>query len=320
MQVECRPPSAREVMHLRPGNLTGAGIVLGFSALTALALWLSSLQGVAPWLLGQLLLSVALVQWFVLLHEAGHRTLFRTRSLHGLVGRLASVFCAIPFTVWTAVHGQHHKWVGWQDLDPTTTSLVPRPLSRAERLLINSCWRWWIPLFSVLYRVSNFWHIPRLWRMFPERRHRAAFAVDMAGLLLLYGGLGAWLGPASLVRLMGLGLLLSLVFLEVILLSQHTHIPVKQSGGAPVRPYSAVEQGAFTRSLRFPAWFSAAVLLHFDAHELHHLYPAVPGYLLRRIAYRPPNEVAWWGWIRRARRMPAERFMFQNRHDTGEEL
>jgi fatty acid desaturase len=222
--------------------------------------------------------------------------------------------------VWTAVHGQHHKWVGWQDLDPTTTSLVPRPLPRAERALINTCWRWWIPLFSVLYRVSNFWHMPRLWRRFPERRHRLAFAADGAGLLLFYGGMVAWLGPAGLARLVGLGLLLSLVFLDVILLSQHTHLPVKQSGGEEVRPYSAAEQGVFTRSLRFPSWFSASVLLNFDALVLHHLYPAVAGYHLRRIPYHPPNEVAWWSWIRRARRMPAERFMFQNLNDTGEDL
>jgi fatty acid desaturase len=307
-------------MQLRPSDFTGAVVVLGFSALTALALWLSASKGVAPWLLGQLLLAVALVQWFVLLHEAGHRTLFQTRRLHGLVGRIASVFCAIPFTVWTAVHGQHHKWVGWQDLDPTTTSLVPRPLARAERVLMNTCWRWWIPLFSVLYRVSNFWHMPRLWRRFPERRHRVAFAVDAAGLVLFHGGMLVWLGPVGLARLVGLGLLLSLIFLDIILLSQHTHIPVKQSGGEEVRPYSAAEQGVFTRSLRFPTWFSAGVLLNFDAHELHHLYPAVPGYHLRSIPYRPPNEVGWWGWIRRARRMSAERFMFQNQNDTGEDL
>lgn len=320
MQVECRPPSPRELVHLRPSDTAGAGIVLGFSALTALALWLSALPAVAPWLLGQLLLAVALIQWFVLLHEAGHRTLFQTRRLHAVVGRLASVFCAIPFTVWTAVHGQHHKWTGWQDRDPTTEGLVPRPLAPVERVLINTCWRWWIPLFSVLYRVSNFWHMRRLWRLFPERRHRVAFVVDAVGLVLLYGGVAAWLGPARLMRLVGLGVLLSLVFLDIILLSQHTHIPMRRSGGQEVRPFAAAEQGVFTRSLRFPPWFSLGVLLHFDAHELHHLYPAVPGYRLRRIPYHPANEVEWWSWVRRARRMPAERFMFQSRDDTGERL
>ncbi len=320
MQVECRPPSARELMHLRPSDAVGAAIVLGFSALTALALWLSTRPSVALWLLGQLLLAVALVQWFVLLHEAGHRTLFHTRRLHALVGRIASVFCAIPFTVWTAVHGQHHKWTGWQDRDPTTSGLVPRPLSRAERALINTCWRVWIPLFSVLYRVSNFWHMPRLWRLFPERRRRIAFAVDAAGLLLLYGGAVAWLGPATLARLLGLGLLLSLVFLDGLMLSQHTHMPMRHSGGQDVRPFPAAEQGVFTRSLRFPGWFSVAVLLHFDAHELHHLYPAVPGYRLRRIPYHPPHEMSGWSWLLRARRVPAERFLFQNRDQTGEPL
>lgn len=320
MQVECRPPGAREVMHLRPSDLTGSLIVVGFSALTALALWLSTRERLVAWLFGQLLLAVALVQWFVLLHEAGHFTLFQTRRLHLIVGRIASVFCAIPFTVWTAVHGQHHKWAGWQDRDPTTAALVPRPLARAERLLINTCWRWWIPLFSVLYRVSNFWHMRKLWRAFPRRGHRIAFALDAGGLLLLYGGVVAWLGPWMLARLLGVGLLLSLILLDVIMLSQHTHMPMSLSEGRAVRPFPAAEQGGFTRSLRFPSWFSGGVLLHFDAHELHHLYPAVPGYHLRRIPYAAPNEVDWWAWALRARRMPAERFMFQNRDDTGEDL
>jgi omega-6 fatty acid desaturase (delta-12 desaturase) len=130
----------------------------------------------------------------------------------------------------------------------------------------------------------------------------------------------AWLGPWMLARLLGVGLLLSLVFLDIILLSQHTHMPMSLSEGREVRPFAATEQGGFTRSLRFPSWFSKGVLLHFDAHELHHLYPAVPGYHLRRIPYAAPNEVDWWTWTRRARRMQAERFMFQNRDDTGEDL
>jgi hypothetical protein len=76
-----------------------------------------------------------------------------------------------------------------------------------------------------------------------------------------------------------------------------------------VQPFPPVEQGPFTRSLRLPAWLSW-LLLHFDAHELHHLYPAVPGYRLREIPYTPPNEEAWWPWIQEVKRLSGTRFLF----------
>ena len=76
-----------------------------------------------------------------------------------------------------------------------------------------------------------------------------------------------------------------------------------------VRPFPPIEQGPFTRSLRLPAWLSY-LLLHFDAHELHHLYPAVPGYLLRRISYPAPNEEVWWTWIQNVKQMSGTGFLF----------
>ena len=59
-------------------------------------------------------------------------------------------------------------------------------------------------------------------------------------------------------------------------------MPQNVSHGAAVRPFPAIEQEPFTRSLRLPR-VASALLLHFDAHELHHMYPFVPGYHLRRI-------------------------------------
>ena len=81
----------------------------------------------------------------------------------------------------------------------------------------------------------------------------------------------------------------------------------------------AIEQEEFSRSLRLPGWLSTA-LLHFDAHELHHMYPFVPGYHLRGVAYTPQNEVGYWGWIRAAKRVPGEVFLFQNRTESGWEI
>src|SRR5687767_12231778 len=139
-------PTPAELIHLRPTDAAGLRVI-GL-ALTGAGVALSMLDGWVPWAAGQLLLAVMLVQWFVILHECGHETLFRTRRYHLAAGRLAAFFSLIPYHAWTRVHGRHHKWTGWQDLDPTTASLVPRPLGRGERAIVNICWRLWIPLFS----------------------------------------------------------------------------------------------------------------------------------------------------------------------------
>lgn len=320
------PPSAADVVHLRATDATGAAFTALCLALTAGALGLSQAHlvvsggvGWALWGLGQLLLAVALLQWFVLLHECGHGVLFRRRSLNRVVGHVAGFFSTIPFSAWAPVHALHHKWTGWQDVDPTTQSLVPRPLKPAERWLMNLCWRRWIPAFSVIYRVSNFWNVPRLRRRLSPAIARR-IAVNAAVLAVLYGALAAVIGPLNLLLAIGPGVVLSLMMLDPIMMSQHTHVPLQLSHGEPVEAIGARDQAVFTRSLRFPRWFSAAILLHFDAHELHHMYPFVPGYRLGAIDHDPGNSFHWWTWIRRVRRMPADVFLFQNRDDTGADV
>ena len=80
--------------------------------------------------------------------------------------------------------------------------------------------------------------------------------------------------------------LLTLMTQDLLLLSQHTHVPQHVSNGEAVKPFPCLEQEPFTRSLRLPR-LASRFLLHFDAHELHHMYPFVPGYNLRRIPYPP---------------------------------
>ncbi len=285
--------------------LTGSGIAL--AATTAWTLWA----------VGQALLTVALVQWFIILHECGHDILFRRRGLHVPVGHVAGFFALIPFESWKRVHGQHHRWTGWQDLDPTTAALVPRPLGRMESWAANVAWRWSLPLFSVLYRSTNYWHLPRLWRLFARRAVRRRLTVNALILLALYGGLVALVGPGALARMVGLAIVLSLAIQDPLLLSQHTHMPLDLSLGRPVSPYPTIAQEVFTRSLRFPDWVSRMVLLGFDAHELHHMYPFVPGYDLRRIPYGTHNDMPWWAWLRAAKRVPGTVFLFQNRRQSG---
>ena len=126
-------PRPAELQHLRPSNAAGWLVVSLVTVITALGLALAVNPRFPIWLLGQFVLSLALLQWFVVLHECGHDTLFASKRLNVAVGRLAGFFSAIPFASWRRVHGRHHRWTGWQDLDPTTETLVkPELVVRAS--------------------------------------------------------------------------------------------------------------------------------------------------------------------------------------------
>ena len=56
-----------------PRNRAGLFYLASASSLTAAALLLSATDKLWPWLAGQLLLAIVLIQWLAVLHEAGHR-------------------------------------------------------------------------------------------------------------------------------------------------------------------------------------------------------------------------------------------------------
>ncbi len=266
-------------------------------------------------MIGQLLFSFAFLEWFLIMHEAGHRTLFSHRLPNMLAGTIAGFFALIPFSAWRHIHARHHAWTGWQDMDATTATLVPRPLATWERMVINFAWRTGIPLFSVLYRLQNYWNPGRL-RQFLSASVLPRIRNESLILLAVYIIIVLWVGPLALAGNCGLGLLLALAIQDPLLLSQHTHMPRHLAGGKTVRPFSHLEQEAYTRSIRFPAWFSLFIM-HFDAHELHHMFVRVPGYRLRRIDYHTSNEVNWWTWLRAAKRLSGVEFLFGRRDESG---
>ncbi len=313
------PPSPSQLKHLQPSNAAGLAATALATLITAGGITLGAQSNIGLWALGQGVLSLAFLQWFVLLHEAGHGTLFRTHGVNRRVGRLAGALALIPFEVWQRIHARHHRYTGWQDLDATTALLVPREVSRLERAAINFAWWTGLPLFSVLYRLQNFWNVPRIARFLGHAKEARRAWASVISLGLILTGLVAFIGPLTLARVAGPGLLLSLAAQDLILLSQHTHMPRHLSGGKKVRPFTPMEQEPFTRSLLLPGWLST-MLMHFDLHELHHLYVRVPGYRLHRIAYEPANQVGWVTWLRAAKRLSGVEFLFGNREQTGLKL
>ena len=79
--------------------------------------------GARYWMI-ELLLGTSLYRMFVILHECGHNTLFRSRAVSTLIGTFVSPFCLMPYFPWRSIHFLHHKWVGVIDKDPTQAHLL----------------------------------------------------------------------------------------------------------------------------------------------------------------------------------------------------
>jgi 1-acyl-sn-glycerol-3-phosphate acyltransferase len=307
-----------DISTLQPSNGLGILYFACASLLTTVSITLSLSSNTWLWLLGQLLLSITFIQWFAILHEAGHKTMFRSRWLNRWICYIAGFFALIPGDCWRLVHAKHHYWTGWQDLDVTTETLVPRQLRGIERFVINVCWRLWIPLFASLYRWNNYWNLPRLRKIFQRPRQKRLVTTNILAYLLTYVAITIAVGASAMITTFGLGLLISFALQDLLILSQHTHIPMKVSDGDSVRPFPPKQQEVFTRSLTFPTWFARLVLLNFDAHGLHHMLPRIPGYHLHQLQSRETlNCIRWWKWIFAAKGVPGEILLFQNRDDTG---
>ena len=311
-------PDPKTVDGLTPSNAAGAAFVLSGLTLVGGGVALATQTALLLWAIGQVLIGFGTLQWFCLLHEAGHGSLFRARALNRAAGHLAGILALIPFSTWRLVHAGHHRWTGWQDRDSTTESLAPRTRGRLERQLANLAWRTWLPLFSIAYRWNNFWNVRRL-EQFHRGRGSAARRVALVQVLA-YGALAAAVGPVHLLWLVGPGVVLGLAFQDPLILSQHTHIPMPTAGEETVRPRLGTEQTDYTRSVDFPRWIGLGLLCGTGEHERHHAYPQVPGYRLHQVPWTPPRRVSAWRFLRGAKRLSGERFLFENSNTTEFQL
>src|SRR6478736_4285425 len=134
----------------RPGNLQAAAYLIVPVVLLLSSLYLSvSGGGILTWFAGQLLLGIFFFQCFILLHETGHFSFFRSAFLNRIFGHFFSFLSFIPFTSWVGIHNLHHRWTGWRDKDPTTEGTVSPGYGKVNKFLVNVAWALFLPLFTI---------------------------------------------------------------------------------------------------------------------------------------------------------------------------
>lgn len=227
-----------------------------------------------------------LVRIFIIQHDCGHLSFFRSRRTNDIVGFACSLLTLTPYASWRRQHAGHHGV--WNDLDrrQTGADIYSSCLTVDEYRALSPRRRWWyrvtrhplvanllLPpfIFILLYRLP--FDMPKTWRQ--ERRlvHLTTLAIAVA-----LGGLGLMLGYGRVVAVQ-LPVMAVASIIGVWLFSvQHRGERVQWIRHAAWGPTTAALNSS--TYLRLPAilrWFTGNI----GFHHIHHLNPRVPNYRLQ---------------------------------------
>ena len=267
---------------------------------------------------GQLILSLFFLQTFILLHECAHLNFFKTRILNVIFGHLFGGLSLIPFYSWQQMHNLHHRWTGWRDKDPTTETTITPSKSRIVNSIINIAWGLFIPLFYLSYKFSNYWNLFKIKRFVnPKKYNKVRFQVIV--YFVVYMLLGYFFGE-FLIRFLVPAFVIGLVWKELVIMTQHSHVEMPISNHNEVKPFSYLEQVKYTRSFYLNAFISKYFLFNFNLHEAHHAYPGIPAYKLSHIDLNTTQTPKFLIWLYNAKSMKGVDYIFKTSKQTGKHI
>jgi fatty acid desaturase len=210
-------------------------------------------------------LGFTLVTMFAAMHEAVHRTAFKSRWLNDAVGWFAGLLSFYNSTFYRYYHGWHHRFTQIPGRDPELED--KKPTSIASYLLEMSGVTWWIGKFKTHFsiargRVDAYGFLneetrPKVVRS--VRLQLAVYAVAIALSVALREPLFVtyWLLPVALGQ----------PLLRAILLAEHTGCSENED------PLSNTRTTYTVFPVRYLMW-------DMPYHAEHHRYPALPFFAL----------------------------------------
>lgn len=332
------PPDLEQVKraiierHVRPSNRIAALFVLS-TLLPLAALWYAAVLSVAIsfWLTAGivLLMSLFLLRAFVLMHECGHGSLFRSARLNRAFGFLFGVITGMPQFVWSAHHQFHHSTNGTWARYQGPLSVIPAPEYAAmnagqQRRYRNARNIWRAPYAGFFYLILTpryqllrgmgnlLRHVLQARRAQPDLTLRAAAASftdaywasaqEFRHLLwtsiavFCLWGIMAWLaGPWLFLVCYTISISIAGWAGILIFTVQHNFEHAYASGDAGWNYNDAAMHGtSFLLLPRWLNWFTANI----GYHHIHHLSARIPAY--RLVACHDENR-ALFACVRRIR-------------------
>jgi omega-6 fatty acid desaturase (delta-12 desaturase) len=231
-----------------------------------------------------------LVRLFIIQHDCGHGSFFRSRSANDQLGRVLSVLTLTPYGSWAQGHSAHHASTGNLDRRgrgdvETWTVAEYRTATRLRRLLYRL---YRDPLVMVgLGAPINFILLQRLPSHDDRDSRRSILGLNLA-LVVTFGIVCFTFGAASVLK----------VYLPVIVIAawaggwlfyvQHQFDAAEWERGDDWNFHSASLNGSsYFKLPPVLRWFSGNI----GIHHVHHLSSRVPNYLLQACVDAAPELV-----------------------------
>ncbi|MEO7712545.1 MAG: fatty acid desaturase [Gemmatimonadaceae bacterium] len=222
-----------------------------------------------------------LVRTFIVQHDCGHGSFFRSARLNVRVGRACSLFTLIPYGYWRRSHGTHHATSGKladRGADIDTRTVREYLAMSARQRLVYRMMRNPIVLFVVaptLYFVLAMrlpWMARASWR-----RERRSIVLTNLALLTAGASLAYAIGFGALIRVqLPITMIASTIGMWLFYVQHQFEHTYWAPEGAWDYGRAALEGSSYYALPAVLEWFTGYI----GVHHVHHLGPRVPSYRL----------------------------------------
>lgn len=274
-----------------PRSLRQLAITATAFVLLWITMWLTLDLGY--WLTLLLALPAAgfLVRLFMIQHDCGHGSYFRSRRLNDLVGRVLGVVTMTPYDYWRSLHAVHHATSGNLDRrgigDITMLTVGEYQALSWPRRLLYRLYRHPLVLFGVgpLYLFVFKHRAPFDLPLSNRGLWLSVLATNLAIVGLTAGAMGLF-GPLAVLEIqlpvtaMAATIGVWLFFVQ----HQFEHAYWREDEGWDYAE-AAVHGSSYYRLPRLLQWFTASIGLH----HVHHLWSRIPNYRLQECVDQVPE-------------------------------
>ena len=224
----------------------------------------------------------ALTGFFVIGHDAGHRSFAKRRWVNDLVGHIAFLPLIYPFHPWRILHDHHHLHTNKMDVDNAWYPWYAEDFAKAHPAMqkmykVIRGWFWWVGSighWAVLhFDLRNF-------KTRDRNKAILSIAVVVAFAAVFFPVMIATLGLGGLIKFWFMPWLVYHFWMSTFTIVHHT---IPEISFQPADQWNAGDaQLAGTVHCSYPRWIE--VLCHdINVHVPHHVSTGIPSYNLRAV-------------------------------------